>query len=275
MRSFLNAILFVSTLIATDQAGESAVIQGDNPDPAMRAVIQALFAGDQQSLKKHTLPHPKVSLLIAQHPPTGNESKRLIEEARELKFRQVQDYRFKGQPIQRTPSGYPPGTMARFLAPVRGTLTVFTVVRTTEGWKVDLRWWIEMIEMERRDSVSKESPEYVIKSFLLALLRLNRNEARKFVTPETDINRVFADAPPYAEPSDQLPALTIEMPLVEAGPEESYPLPSGRIGQGSDKPNEQKLLVGLFGPTEMAFEVVKIKNEWKVVGLSYFRLLNQ
>jgi hypothetical protein len=275
MRSFFSAILFASALIAAVRAGERTVIQTDSPESAMRAVIQALFVGDEQNLKKHTLPHPKASLLIAKHPPTGDELKQLIEETRELKFRQVLGYRFDGRPIQRTPSGYPPGTTARFLAPVRGTLTVFTVVETADGWKVDLRWWIEMIEMERRDSVSKESPEYVVKSFLLALLQLNPNEARKFVTPETDMNRLFADAPPYAEPSDQLPALTIEMPLAEAGPEESYPLPSGRIAKGSDKPNERKLLVGLFGPTEMVFEVVKIKNEWKVAGLSYFRLLNQ
>jgi len=28
-------------------------------------------------------------------------------------------------------------------------------------------------------------------------------------------------------------------------------------------------------PNEDGFEVIKIKNEWKVAGLSYFRLLNQ
>jgi len=275
MKNYLKAALLVSVSIAAIQAGEGTKMQADSPEPTMRAVIQALFTADQRSLEKHALAAPKMSLLVAKPPLTGDDLKRLTEETNRLKFKQVQDYRLAGRPIQSAPSGYPTGTTARFMAPVRGTLTVIAVVKTIDGWKVDLRWWIKMMEMAGRDAISKERPEYVVKSFILALLRLNKTEAGKFVTPETDMNQVFADAPPYAEPSDQLPSLTIEMPLVEAAPEESYPLPSGRIVKGSDKPNERKLLVGWFGPTEMAFEVIKIKNEWKVVALSYFKPLNQ
>lgn len=275
MKRFLMAVLFASAFVTGGQSGEGKEMLADNPEPAMRAVIQAMFAGDQPSLEKNTLPHPQRAWLLKNAPPSGDELRRLTDETRDLKFRQVQNYRLNGRPVQPEANGYPRGTMARFMAPVHGTLTVITVAKTADGWKVDLRWWIEMIEMARRDSISKESPEYVIKSFVLALLRLNKTEARKFVTPETDMTKVFADAPPYAEPSDQLPMLTIEMPLVEAAPEESYPLPLGRIAKGSENSNERKLLVGLFGPTEMVFEVIKSKNEWKVVGLSYFRLLNQ
>lgn len=275
MKRFLKAVLFALVLIAGGRSGEGKEMPPDNPEPVMQAVIRAMLAGDQPGLEKHTLPHPQRALLLKNAPRGGDEPNRLMEETRELKFRQVRNYRLNGRPVQAAASGYPVGTTARFMAPVHGTLTVITVVKTAEEWKVDLRWWIEMIEMARRDSISKESPEYVIKSFVLALLRLNKTEARKFVTPETDMSMVFAGAPPYAEPSDQLPMLAIEMPLVEALPEESYLLPSGQIARGSEKPDERKVLVGLFGPTEMVFEVIKVKTEWKVIGLSYFRLLNQ
>lgn len=275
MRHLLAIILLATATSIAAQDKSKDKMPNTRPEPVMRAAIQAMLTGDSQGLEKYTLPNPQQSLLLARNPPVGDEQKILVDEIERVQFRQVQGYRLNGHFLQPNPANFPPGTTARFMAPVRGTLMVISVVKTVEGWKVDLRWWIELMALARRDSISKDSPEYVVKSFLLALLRLNKTEARKFVTSDTDINRVFADAPPYAEPSDQLPMLTIEMPLVEARPDESYPLPSGRVAQGSDRPEERKLLVGLFGPTEMVFEVVNVKNEWKVVGQSYFRQLNQ
>src|SRR5689334_21350816 len=122
MRGFLKTVLLTSAFVVAIQAGEGNAMLTDNPEPAMRAAIQALLAGDQKSLEKHALPHPQASSLVTKTPPTGDELKRLIEETSELKFRQVQSYRLGGHPVQSGPSSYPPGTTARFMAPVRGTL---------------------------------------------------------------------------------------------------------------------------------------------------------
>ena len=64
------------------------------------------------------------------------------------------------------------------------------------------------------------------------------------------------------------------MPLVEIGPGEFVELASGRIVEGVSAP-DRKVLVGLFGPTEMGFVVRKIGAEWRVEAEPFFLQLGR
>src|SRR5687768_508360 len=60
---------------------------------------------------------------------------------------------------------------------------VVTIAREPDGWKVDLRWWLAMLDMSSAGPPQEESPDYAIRSLLLALLALKRDEASRFVAP--------------------------------------------------------------------------------------------
>ena len=64
------------------------------------------------------------------------------------------------------------------------------------------------------------------------------------------------------------------MPLVEIGPGEFVEMPSGRVVEGAAA-DDRKVLIGLFGPTEMGFVVRKAGTEWRVEAEPYFLLLNR
>src|SRR6185503_9277252 len=104
----------------------------------------------------------------------------------------------------------------------------------------------------------------LIKKFLLNLLRLNRRDVARGLVPGADIEIAFEGAPQVPEPSDVLPSLAIEMPLVEAGPDEIYPLLSGKLVKRSAA-RDETVMVGLYGPFEMVFLLRKIEKEWRIV----------
>ena len=83
----------------------------------------------------------------------------------------------------------------------------------------------------RSEKDRPDEKELLIKTFLLKLLRLNRGAVSELLVPGADINIVFEGAPRVPEPSDVLPSLAIEMPLVEAESDEVYPLLSSNLVQ--------------------------------------------
>ena len=85
---------------------------------------------------------------------------------------------------------------------------------------------------------------------------------------------LFSDAPRSREPSGQLDALAHEMPLVHLRPGEFFPLPSGRVVEGSSAA-DVVVLLGQYGPVEIPFVVRRMSGAWRVDPEPYFRLILQ
>ena len=157
----------------------------------------------------------------------------------------------------------------------QGDQTVVSLVRKEGHWLVDVRWWLKIREMSLRGEKDKpDEKELVIKKFLLNLLRLNRRAVAESLVPGADLGISFEDAPRVPEPSDVLPSLAIEMPLVEADSDEVYPLLSGKLVK-KDAARDEVVMVGLYGQFEMVFLLRRVNGTWRIVPEPYYRILNR
>jgi hypothetical protein len=246
------------------------------PETTVREYLRAVYSGDRAAFDRLIVPHPEAHLLIAGERPSAKERKEVAREAASLRLRQLQEFRLRGATVAADRSGdYPVGTMTRYLASFRGNTMVVTIVRRSDGWKIDLRWWLAMYHDMQAGTLAPDTPEYAIRSLLLSMLADERDTARKFVTPDADMSLLFQSAPSQPEPSDVLPSLAVEMPLVTVESGEFYPLPSGEIVEGRNASEETRLLVGLFGMVEIPFVVRRTGAEWRVVPQPYFFYLNR
>jgi hypothetical protein len=147
-------------------------------------------------------------------------------------------------------------------------------VKREGRWLVDVRWWLKLREMALRDEKTRlDEKELLIKKFLLNLLRLDRRAVINGLVPGAKTDIAFEGAPQVPEPSDVLPSLAIEMPLVEADRDEVYPLLSGKLVKSSAD-GDETVVVGLFGPFEMVFLLRRVEKEWRIVPEPYYRILN-
>ena len=149
-----------------------------------------------------------------------------------------------------------------------------TLVREAGGWKVDLRWWLALLDMADAPAPVAGSPEHTIRRLLLAMIGLDREEALRFAVADADVSLLFADAPSVREPSGVLEASAMEMPLVEVKAGEFYRMPSGRVVEGTLAP-DRKVIVGQFGPVEIPFVLRRVGSAWRVEAEPYFALINR
>jgi hypothetical protein len=95
---------------------------------------------------------------------------------------------------------------------------VVPVVKKDDGWKIDLRWWVAMMQLATAQGPPpKDSPDFAIKSMLFEMLGLKRTTAATYLTDPKAIDVLFLGAPRQREPSGVLEASVAEMPLVEVG----------------------------------------------------------
>ena len=245
------------------------------PEHAVREFIKALAMHDAQAFAKAVRPDPRASRFLNPNPLTPEQQAEAARRLETLQVRPSEDVLLRGRRVEADSNGdYPVGSVGRFLASGDGGPVVVTVVREADGWKIDLRWWLVTLDMASAGPPVEESPEYAIRSLILALLALKRGEASRFVVSGRDVGVLFAGAPSYREPSGVLEATTMEMPLVEIGPGEFYRMPSGRVVEGSTAA-DRKVIVGHFGPVAMPFVVRRLGGSWRVEPEPYFTLINR
>ena len=246
-----------------------------SPERAVREFIRALAMHDTQAFSQAIRPDPRASRFINPQPLTSEGQ---VEAARRLETLQVSrrdDVLLRGKPVDVDAQGdYPVGSVGRFIASGNGGPAVVTLVREPDRWKVDLRWWLAMLDMANGQTPAAGSPEHAVRSLTLALIALDRNEALRFVTPGAEMNVLFAGAPSVREPSGVLEATAMEMPLVKVGPGEFYRMPSGRVVEGTTAV-DRKVIVGQFGPVEMPFVLRPVGGVWRVEAEPYFLLINR
>ena len=131
-----------------------------------------------------------------------------------------EEFSLRGRPVEREASGdYPVGTVGHAIAAAQGGPTPLTLVRQEDGWKVDLRWVIAMIDLSEATGPPAEgTPDYAIKRMLLALLALDRGEVAQHAVPGASLDILFAGAPRQREPSGVLEGAAMEMPARRGRP---------------------------------------------------------
>jgi len=264
-------VMMVSTVPARAQEGPQSPVER-----AVRQFVRALALHDAQAFTAATLPHPRGTRLLNREPLTPDQRSEAERRLESLQVRVDDEFFLRGRPTERDASGdYPVGTVGHAVAAGQGGPTPLTLVRQQDGWKVDLRWVLAMIDLSEATGPPAEgTPDYAIKRMLLALLALDRGEVADAVVPGANLDVLFAGAPRQREPSGVLEASAMEMPLVEAAPGEFYRLPSGRIVEGTTAP-DTKVMVGQFGPVEMPFLLRRVNGAWRVEAEPYYALINR
>jgi len=269
-------VIKASTILMLLSALQVPAVSGDSPESTVKAFLRAAYTHDAAQFNSLVYPRAAAGVLLSTELVPKERIQTIESEANSLRLRQLQPFRQLGKLVASPPSGvYPDGTTTRYMAPFEGDVSVISVVKKEGRWLVDVRWWLKIREMSLRDEKSKpEEKELVIKKFLLNLLRMNRRAVGESLVPGSNLETVFEGAPGVPEPSDVLPSLVIEMPLIEAEPDEVYPLLSGALVRKGAS-DDESIMVGLFGPSEMVFHLRRIKAEWRIVPQPYFRILNR
>lgn len=244
----------------------------DSPEPVIRAFYRAILSGDVSAYHKVIVMDPLADKFLPREAPSPERTREIAMDSREFSLRQTQPFRTRGRDVGVDATGrYPVGTTARYLANFPNSLTIVTLVRKPDGWRVDMRWWEALVTLAQAGP-APGSPEHVVKTLTAALVMLRRDEAKKAIVPDGKLEVLFAGAPPAPEPSDQMLSLVGEMPVVEIGPGEFVQMPSGAVVEGVRDP-VKKVLVGLYGPRELPFVVEKVGAEWRVAVEPYFAVL--
>ncbi|HWN97970.1 MAG TPA: hypothetical protein VNS63_01725 [Blastocatellia bacterium] len=248
----------------------------EDPEAVVREFLRAAYSHDAARFNALVFPASGAGLLLSTEPVAKDRLIQIEKETKTLQLKQLQPFRQRGVVVTPGPDGvFPDGATTRYLTSYNGNLTVVSLVKREGRWLVDVRWWLKLREMSLRGEKDKlDEKELVIKTFLLDLLRLNRRAVTENLVPGADVDIVFREAPRVPEPSDVLPSLAIEMPLVEAEADEVYPLLSGKLVNKGASVNEA-VMVGLYGQFEMVFQLRRINGRWRIVPEPYYRILNR
>jgi hypothetical protein len=271
MRIAIRALtLATAVLVATGAAGQSqsAPPAGDSPEPAIRALVRAIYANDVAGYNAITMPDPRRARLTTGGRPNITKLRELETDPGSLQLHKRRPFLFRGREAAPDATGrYPIGTTALYVAAHGGSPTIVILVRQADGWKVDPRWWLAMIDLQTSAPPEAGTPEFAARALTAALIAMDRKAAEKYATPGASLDVLFLGA--QREPSGHLDALAMEMPVVELRPGEFYPLGDGVV-EGSSK-SDVKVLLGLFGVIEVPFVVRRAGGDWRVEPQPYFQ----
>jgi hypothetical protein len=181
-------------------------------------------------------------------------------------------------PLPNSSAPFPVGTKTVYFTQFRGVVMAVPVQRSENGWKVDVRFWLEMArQLEARPQMT--DPAMVAKGFLFHILAKKPEALNEFTSQGVmGEEYTFANNLPPGD-LDHILSLCMEMPIVRARPGERVVLPSGEVAVGSDAAASEKdgslLLIGLMGSTEVPFVMRRVGRAWKVVPQKYFELLRK
>lgn len=243
MRPSLLALAVALALLAPARGA-------DPPEAAVRRFLAALLSADAAALQASIVPCPDSALLLeggpARDPEVGS-----------LDVRQETPLLFRGEPVEGDP---PVGARGTWSAGFRGSMSVFQLELTPDGWRVDPRYWIAM----RKPSVE---PDRTVRQFVFYLYARDREKLAALST---------ALPPLYGQPAfeDQYYSLAQEMPVVPARVGDVLRLPGGEQVTVPEPTPDHGWYTGQYGLFEIPFEVVRQDGVWKVVPRDYLSWLD-
>jgi hypothetical protein len=267
----MQLVCVTVTAVSLAAASIAAQATKDGPEPVMLALVKAIYANDAAAYNAVTVPDPRRARLTSGGRVNEAKLRALTEDPGSLQMRKNRPFLYQGKEAAIDTNGrYPVGTTAFYTLAHGGSPMVARLVRQADGWKVDLRWWLAMIDLQSTPP-KPGTPEYAARALNAALIAMDRKTAAKYATTGENLDLLFLGA--QREPSGVLDALAMEMPIVELGPGEFFPM-RDRIVEGSTAP-EVKLLLGLFGVVEIPYVVRKVGGEWRVEPQPYFAYFNR
>lgn len=247
---------------------------GSNVDRTIKEFLFATYSGNVAEYQKWIIPEPGSDELIDRRNGSVEELKKLRAEADSIQLRQVSPFVSEGNQVSGSFSDdLPIGTKATYMTSFRGTLIVIPVVHTKTGWKVDVRFWVAA-KKQSEGSLKQTDPEIVAKQFLFYILAKQPSKLQSLSTSKINPEEYTSANDLPGGDLDQILSLCLEMAIVRAREGECFRMPSGEIVRaGTDK--DTLVLVGLLGMSEVAFQVKKIGDSWKVVPQRYFEMLRR
>jgi hypothetical protein len=267
MKRFLLGLM-AGLLVATNTNAQAASAK-DSPEPVLREFLVALYSNDKPAYLKTVFDPMGADSLVGTQPVTAEQIEAVRHEAEGAQLRQSTAFTFEGKPVASAP--YPTGTKATYMTAFRGSNLAIPVILGADGWRVDVRFWLEMQKM-RKENITEADPRIVAKKFVFYELSNNLDKLNSVsLTPVTGDQVGIPNGLPGGD-LDQVLSLCIEMPVVHARPGETFMSPSGqRLRQGEKAGDE--VYIALMGPVELPIVLRKQGTEWKVVPENYFRLL--
>ena len=241
----------------------------------IRRLVRAMYSNDVAGFKCLTLSNPRIALLTTGGRVNQDALRELNEDPGGLQIIMKRRFEYRGLAAKPDAAGkYPIGTTAVYVVAHHRSPIVMIVKKQSDGWKVDPRWWIGMVDLASDRGPEQGTAAYSARALLAALIGMDRQEAARYAVPGANLDILFDGAPSQREPSGVLDALAMEMPIVELARGEFRVLPMGTIVEGSARP-DVRVLVGLFGSVEIPFVVRLLGNDWKVEPQPYFALINR
>jgi hypothetical protein len=267
-----NIVAVSAALLIASSAGQKS---SDTPEPVIRRLVRAMYSNDVVGFKRLTVANSRIGLLTTGGRVNQDGLRELNEDPGGLQIIMKRRFEYRGLAAKPDAAGkYPIGTTAVYVVAHHRSPIVMVVQKQNDGWKVDPRWWIGMVDLASDRAPAPGTAAYSARALLAALISMDRQETLRYAVPGAEIELLFAGAPSQREPSGQLDALAMEMPIVELARGEFRVLPMGTIVEGSARP-DVKVLVGLFGSVEIPFVVRLLGNDWKVEPQPYFALINR
>jgi hypothetical protein len=268
--------VFTALLFAIAAGVTPPQAAADRPEAAILALVKAIYANDVAAYNAVTVPDPRRGRLTTGGHVNEAKLRELQSDPPSLQMRQSRPFLFEGREAKRDKNGqYPVGTTVLYSAVQGGSPMVVTLVRQPDGWKVDVRWWLAMLDLQS-SGPRRGTPEFAARALTAALAAMDRTAAAKYATPgASSLTVLFQGA--QREPSGVFDALAMEMPIVELRPGEFYPM-RDRIVEGSAQP-DMKVLLGQFGVVEIPYVVRRINingtDEWRVEPQPYYYWFNR
>src|SRR4030095_17001607 len=108
-----------------------------------------------------TVPNANSSQLLGTQTLPPARLKEVADATSQLRLQQLQPFTYRGTVATASTDGaYPAGTITRYLTSYRGVPMVISMVRDSNSWKVDTRWWLAMIDVARSPRPAAGSPEF-------------------------------------------------------------------------------------------------------------------
>jgi len=273
-RTALSLACALSIVGALNAQNRPTPPQADSPEPTIRGLVLAIYGNDVASYNNLTLPHPLKARLTTGGTVNASKLRQLREDPGGLQMRLERPLLFQGKEATLDANGqYPVGTSALYMIAHGGQPMIVGLQRRPEGWRVDVRWWIAMTDKMSGRGSAPGSPDMAVRSLLTAMLHLDRSHAARLITDNKQLDLLFDGAPRQREPSGVLEATVEEMPLVEIEKGEFYPMPGHIVEGGSTA--ARKVLVGWFGPVEIAFVLRRMGSDWKLEAEPFFALMER
>ena len=270
LRAMVSRFTIVLSLVIAVPA--AARQTAGSPEAAIRALFAAIYSNDAAAYDRITLPDPARSKLTTGGRPNPDKLRQLREDPESLQIKQLRPLLAKGVPVGDASKAIE-GTTGLYMTAHGGSPMVVALVRKADGWKVDVRWWLAMIDLQTTPP-ARGTPAFAARALTGAMIQLDRRSAERLATPGASMDVLFVGAPRQREPSGQLDALAMEMPIVELRPGEFATLADGRVVEGTVEA-DRKVLVGWFGPVEVPFVVRRVASEWRVEPQPFFAFFDR